>query len=980
MGLSAGLALAWAFAVETAVAQPPQPTAAAPGATAPGQELQEVTVSASAISIAGYQAPTPVTAVGIQQLQSEARTDIADAVRALPAFSASPSPENSLYTGLVSAGIQGEDLLNLRNLGITRTLVLFDGQRVVSSNIQGGVDTSTIPSVMIERIDTVTGGASATWGSDALAGVVNLILNKRFNGAQINLEYSNNDQWNRLQQKVELALGTGFADDKGHVEVAGSFWNVPNPYFTADVPGWQSQRLVSGPAAGPTWVHGNYVGLATASTGGLITGPCFAAPVGALPPAMVPCGALTNIGFGPGGSTYQFNPGNVSAGFFSNGGTPNYDKGFIGVNAQPLRNETAFGLVSWKFNDKLSASLQLNYGSTYTENNSYTADQYGNVPIYAGNPFIPTSIADYMTANGINSFTMGTTNQNNHVGGGGSFGKQEETVSIPVAAVHRVLERGVFTLDGAISDTWTWAFYYMHGQSHMYEYMKNNAFFPNLLAAENVVVGPAGVPVCAAPLPQYATAGCQPLNIMGEGVASQGAINYISGPAKNGLDAQSMTLFENVYSLKAQGTLPFGLPAGAIAAAAGVMYRDENAITVNCGFNCDNVLFNLGNFAAFGPAGYNIKEGNAEINVPLLKDSFVRDASIDLAARVSDYSTSGTVETYKFGLVSQMTDWVRLRASYSKDIRAPNLFELFSNPLPILSNAPDPRIPNTTAAYFATSLGNPALLPETGETKTIGLVFTPVPGFQASIDYYYILIKDVINDNIGSGAVIAQCEAGNASFCEQLEFNAFPGGCRGPTLNSCPPGPLKAVLIPPVNFDKQSTSGLDFNGDYRFNAFGGGVDLFTAENYTFEDRYVSPLHGQCDIANSLNWDAGFIQCPVGLGVPKFRGTFGATFTQGPWLGTIQERMIGAAALNTAWHDGVEIDHNAIPMYWYTDLRLSYKWDNGLTLYAAVDNLMDKIMPVVPSSPYVMTIFDSPYRDDVYDGFGRVFRVGIRGKF
>ncbi len=455
IALSTGLIWASVFAVAPVWAQPPQPPAA--GAPA-GTELQEVTVSASAISIQGYQAPTPVTAVGIQQLESDARPDIADVLRGLPTFSGSPSPENSVYTGLVSAGIQGEDLLNLRNLGIQRTLVLFDGQRVVSSNIQGGVDTSTIPSVLIERIDTVTGGASATWGSDALAGVVNLILNKHFNGAQIEVQYGNNDQYLHQQEKVELALGTGFADDRGHIEVAGSLWNVPDPYFTADVPGWKSQRLVSNPACGggvcppgePTWVHANYVGLATATTGGVITGPCTGAP----------CGPLTNVAFGQNGVPYQFDPGNVSEGFFSNGGTPNYEKGFIGVDAQPLRNETAFALLSWKFNDALTASLQLNYGTTSTTNNSYTADQYGSAVINSGNPFIPASIQSYMTTHGITSFNLGTTNDNNTPRAAAPFGSQENTLSIPVAFVHRTLERGVFTLDGSLGGNWTWQFYF----------------------------------------------------------------------------------------------------------------------------------------------------------------------------------------------------------------------------------------------------------------------------------------------------------------------------------------------------------------------------------------------------------------------------------------------------------------------------------------------------------------------------------------
>src|SRR5579862_4246473 len=199
---------------------PPHPRSLAPprravpsATTAQGsgaRELQEVTVSASAISIAGYEAPTPVTAISLQQLQSEARTDVADVLRNLPPYSGSPSPENSDYTGLVSAGIQGEDLLNLRDLGVNRTLVLFDGQRVVQSNIQGGVDVSTLPASLVDRIDTVTGGASAIWGSDALAGVINLIINKSFNGVQVNLEESNNSQGLHQQQKAELTFGTGF--------------------------------------------------------------------------------------------------------------------------------------------------------------------------------------------------------------------------------------------------------------------------------------------------------------------------------------------------------------------------------------------------------------------------------------------------------------------------------------------------------------------------------------------------------------------------------------------------------------------------------------------------------------------------------------------------------------------------------------------------------------------------------------------------
>ncbi len=977
------------------LAQAPAPdTGATPAPAAPGSELQEVTVSASAISIAGYEAPTPVTAVGLQQLQSDARPDIGDVVRNLPAFAGSPSPENSDYTGLVTAGIQGEDLLNLRNLGINRTLVLVDGQRVVLSNIQGGVDVSTFPQSLIERVDTVTGGASATWGSDALAGVVNFILNKNFNGIQANAEYSNNAQDLHKQEKLELTVGTGFDDDRGHIEAAGTWWEIPDPYFTSDVPGWASQRLVSNPActnysfesatcpAGqPIWLHANNVGLATETTGGLIVGAtCPTCPGGV-------SNVLNNIAFGEGGTPYTFNPGNVTEGFFSNNGTLNDEKGYIGLDGQPLTNETAFFLGSFKISDTLTASLQLNYGTTTTENNSYTADQYGGSPgvtIYSGNPYIPASIQSVMTANGITSFNLGTTNDNNVPGGGGSLGAQMNSLGIPVAFVHRIMQRGVFTLDGSISPKWTWTAYYMHGQSNMYENALNNLDIPNLEEAENVVAGPGGVPTCAvnvgkaAPI-AGASPGCVPLDVMGVGTASQAAINYIDGPTRGGQDAQRSTLREDVASGKVQGELPFGLQGGPIAAAAGLLYRKEQGIQINCGVNCNDANFSLMNFAPFGPAGYDIKEANAELNIPIVKDEVVRSLSADLAGRVSDYSTSGTVETYKFGVLSQLTDWVRFRGSYSYDIRAPDLFELFSAPTPILSAGTDPRT-GLSVGFYGTTEGNPNLKPEDGETKTFGLVFTPVQGMNVSIDYFDILIRNAINEGFGAGVIEELCEEGQSSFCQDLMFTHYPGGCTGPTLNSCPAGPLAAVFMQPLNSDEETESGLDFDGDYRFPIGAGALDFNSAMNYVFEQRYISRPQGiQCDIANSIGADATNFYCPIN-GEPKFRGSVAATYTQAGWLATVQERMIGADHLYTGWQDGVNVDNNDIPFYWYTDVRVSYKFDNGLTLYGAADDLLNKIMPVVAFSPSsFLTDFDVPYRDDTYDGFGRVIRVGVRLK-
>src|SRR6185436_16303758 len=189
---------------------------AAISTTAQAQEPQteNVTVSASRIQVQGYEAPTPVTVIGVETLQRDAKVDIGDSIRELPSVGISDSPGNGSHSGNASQGDAGIDTVNLRNLGVVRTLVLFDRQRVVTSNPNadnapaiGGVDLSTLPSNIIERIDIVTGGASAQWGSDAVAGVVNLVINKRFSGLRGNISYGNSQHQDRETIKGELSAG-----------------------------------------------------------------------------------------------------------------------------------------------------------------------------------------------------------------------------------------------------------------------------------------------------------------------------------------------------------------------------------------------------------------------------------------------------------------------------------------------------------------------------------------------------------------------------------------------------------------------------------------------------------------------------------------------------------------------------------------------------------------------------------------------------
>ena len=415
---------------------PSQNTNAAPAA------VEQVVVSASRISAAGYQAPTPVTVVNTEQLERDARTDIGDVIRELPAFGGSTSPNNSVQSSLIVTGDAGLNEVSLRNLGVLRTLVLVDGQRIVASNIvDGAVDLNTIPTTLLQRVDVVTGGASAAWGSDAVAGVVNLILDKNFEGFKANVEGGDNSALNHESYKLEASYGMGFDGDRGHVILSGSYLDSPEPFFANEAQWFNGTKLVSNPntAAGqPALIHANNVGLAQATQGGLIIG-----------------GPLNGTQFvGSNATPTPFNFGNVSS-IFSNGGSGETTISNLNMLAVPLRSQTAFALASYKLTSDIQASVQLNYGGSRTVNNSYAKVNYGNITITNDNPFIPAQTLAAMNTAGITSFNLGTTNLNNFGTTGrtlqnNSMLSQEESLGVPVSVSDRQLLRGVFSLDGSL--------------------------------------------------------------------------------------------------------------------------------------------------------------------------------------------------------------------------------------------------------------------------------------------------------------------------------------------------------------------------------------------------------------------------------------------------------------------------------------------------------------------------------------------------
>jgi len=273
--------------------------------------------------------------------------------------------------------------------------------------------------------------------------------------------------------------------------------------------------------------------------------------------------------------------------------------------------------------------------------------------------------------------------------------------------------------------------------------------------------------------------------------------------------------------------------------------------------------------------------------------------------------------------------------------------------------------------------GNKNVQPEDAETRTAGIILTPVQGLITSLDWYYIRIKNVINEGLPPSEITQLCLQGNGAFCNDFIYGNSLNGCRG---LSCPLSQqLYGVISQAVNSDWETESGIDFLADYRIPFGPGALDFNTNVNYVFALRYSS-VGSVCDPMNGVSYEQSSYPACIPQGVPKFRGNVAVSYSQGGWLGTVQARMIGAAHLVSNWTTGVQVDNNDIPFQTYVDLRASYSFANGIQLYGAVDNTFNRLAPVVPPSTFSWpTLYESPFQDYIYDGYGRVWRLGFRYK-
>jgi iron complex outermembrane recepter protein len=1003
-------AVALAFA-SSALAQ----NAAAPVQTAQADQsapLETVVVSASRISIAGYTAPTPVSVVDSGQLQQAANTDIGQTLRQLPMMGTSQSPQNATQGNAGNAGATGISSLNLRNLGVTRTLVLIDGEREVWAGVQYGVDLNTIPNSLIQRVDVVTGGASAAWGSDAVAGVVNLIIDKNFTGLKGSIDLQDTAYDNRRQYGFTVTNGFDMLGDRAHIEWAVTYANSPNTVYMAQLPWFNSPALVANPAYNAVtnpnvpknitvYNHGN-----KATPGGIISGATKTLGGSST--------ALNGIQFGPGGAISAFAAPNCA--YYGNTTLPPYSAKTtstsntgchgggtdasispdqIGLASYPLLTETGLFYGSYKLTSDIQASLMLQYSKVGAVGSSLTIQE--NAVIKTDNAFLPPSILAQMNSLGLNSITVTSVGTASSQGGfiqpTPGLGPQQflHATGTPEEVTNRQFYRGVFKLDGAIGSDWSWNVSAQHSETHLHEHYNSIQITQNYAnAVDAVVVGAGNVGSSGLTIGSIAcrstltnpTNGCVPLNPFGLNVVTQQAIDYVVDHN----DYYFLNMEEDTAGASMQGVLPWDLlGAGAPSTAFGVEYRKETMVSTADPYGALGALGG-GNFVPVR-GEYNILEGFGELDVPILKDSIVDSLDGNMAGRMTSYSTSGLVETWKLGLTSQVNEDLRLRATWSFDIRAPDLAELF-NVIPASGGQIDYKTGTQIAVALSEAAGNTDLRPENAVTYSFGAVLTPhwVPGLTMSFDWYDINVKGIIvapsttfeRNACISGATtptgVVSNSAAGTGYCADWVYN--PALANSSNING-----LQFVYTYPFNNGYLTTSGLDFNADYATDLFDGNLALHLLGNYMDEETQTefgvttaSGAQATYDFAGSLGGGSQFTG-----GTPKLHVNLSATYTQGPWSGTVQTRYSGSAQLTNGWTSGVQVDNNSIPAVAYLDLRGTYRWNENIQFYLSVDNALDTPPPeIVGYSPSNNAY--STTNPSLYDVLGRAWHGGLRFTF
>lgn len=937
----------------TAWAQSNEPSTDADSTKAPtATQLDAVTVTGSRIARLDYESSSPLTTVSDETIESTGASTVEEALNQLPQLGLGANKTNAGFGGT------GQATLNLRGLGAQRNLVLLDGRRLQPSTTDNVVDVNTIPTALIAGVEIISGGASAVYGSDAIAGVVNIHLKDDFEGVQLETQYSRYAEGDGDSTDATLTFGGNFAEGRGNAVLSFSWTDregvdyMAREFFRKN-PGGTDFRMQTG-----TYEFG--ANLPTQSAVDAVFAQYGAAP------GRVPVTTTTYLGFNQDGSLFSANkvPFNWlgSDTLLNNTGTQLNYLNQVSLIQVPLERHAAFGRATFDITDDVEAYGQFTWSSL----SSYVAAEAGNtgVSVPVTNPFIPDDLRTIL-ASRTNPNANFTLHKRFGEAGPRTFERDFDTWQF-LAGV----KGGFNAINGS------WDVYASKGRTRVAETNNGAVIIQSLNNLLNAADG--GASLCAG--------GYNPFGL-----------NELTDECRDYLVAttHNETEFEQeVLEASLQGGL-FDLPAGEVRFAAGLGWRRNSY-----DFQPDYLLASGGivGIPSKGASGgsTSVKELYLETIVPLLYDKpFAHSLDLGLAYRYSDYDLSGGVDTYKADFNWAVTESVRVRGGYQRAVRAPSVGELYvasqtesngyglvvdgqgdqcqaGSPLRTGTNAAAVEalclaqgVPaallttyiDTQRESLATISGNTGLDPETADTYTLGVVWAPEgTGFSLAADYFDIKVTDVIG-TLTSTQVLAACFNQDGSnpgysasnfYCSQIQ--------RNPTT-----GRIDNIYKPTYNMGSLKTSGVDLQLDWT-GEFGNSAKLSAGSVVSWADKYeVQTVEGGIvyDYANAVGY------------VPTWKAVSQVRYAQGPYSVGLRWRYLGSMQ-----HSSKVTNPNSttpgVDAHNYFDLFGDWKLNEVVSFKAGVNNLLDKDPPQVGGTAGVTN-------GSTYDIYGRQYFVGFTVK-
>lgn len=976
-----------------------QDTAATTAAAQEAEREGEVVVTGTRIIRDGFQAPTPLTVLTREDIENTSPTNnIADFVNQMPQLAGSTKPANSRLN--ISNGSAGINALNMRNLGEGRVLILVDGRRSVGSTIYGWVDINTIPQALVDRVDVVTGGASSAYGSDAVSGVVNFVLNKKLTGLQVEGDVGVTSVGDGFNYSGSISGGTSFADGRGHAifnaEIAhqdGIFsvdpidrpWNHLGWVQYVD-PAW-----VSGVSTTPRWITTtrSQVGQTNQAPGGFITGSAGGV-----------ANRLRGLYFGQGGSVNQFQYGAITSPALGSGSAPTRTVGGdwrlndsgrrIGLNPRDDR-WGLFGRVSFEVSDDIELFAE---GSYNRQEVFFNAGP--NLSSFTMNTTGCTTVPVPVTCNAYALQTLGAAQLTDIT----SVSVTTTAADLPFRGINneRKVQRYVVGAEGrfeAFGKSARWDFYGQYSRSDLREQLRDIMNVARMRQATDAAFAPAGNTggyaagsiQCLINVDAVTTnddRNCVPLNRLGLGVANPAAIDYVLGDPYRDQVMEQLVFGANV------SLTPFATWAGDVSVAIGGEARREQIRgsvpiefqpTLNPNGTRSNA-WSVGNYLPF-KGQYSVKEAYLETVVPL-----GLGLEFNGAVRATDYSNAGYVTTWKLGATWQPIEDIRIRVTRSRDIRAPNLNELYQAGTANSDTVANPNFvpggPGTSGTqrfgYSGLTTGNPDLQPEVADSWNIGAVLSPrfLPGFTASIDYFRIDLDSAI-DSISAQEIVNRCAAGNQQFCDAITEDP---------ARSTPDSPYLLIRSQPLNFANRLVRGIDFDAAYRVPVGADqSITLKGVATRYIENLINTGIGGLVPVntvgTNGTNGASGgqavtptwIFRGSIAYDSPDFSATIvGRGVSAGKYDASGIECQTGCPVTTTSSQFQTYDDNNVSGLF-YVDLNLSQKVKLGgseAQFFFNVTNLFDRWPLLLPETGLAA---NSTYSDLL----GRQFRVGVRLK-